>query len=88
MEEYERLHFGKHKELIPVSVEDLPKTLIQARIAAGLIQEGLARRLGLKARQIQRYEATDYEGASFARIREIVNVLGLRMPQPARLVRR
>jgi hypothetical protein len=33
VEAYERLHVGKSKELTLEAVEDLPKTLIQARIA-------------------------------------------------------
>ncbi len=85
---YERLGAGDGGELILEAVEELPKTLIRARIAAGMTQESLARRLGLKAQQIQRYEATEYESASFARIRQIVQVLGIRLPKPAKLVRR
>lgn len=84
---YERLQAGKSGELKLEAVEDLPKALIRARIAAGMTQEGLARRLGVKTQQVQRYEATEYESASFARILEVVNALGLRMPRPARLVR-
>ena len=84
---YERLHVGKSKELVLETVEDLPKTLIRARIASGMTQEGLAHRLGLKTQQVQRYEATEYESASFARIRKVVQALGLRMHKPARLVR-
>src|SRR5689334_22537605 len=56
---YERLPTSDTM-LLP-SVEDLPKTLIRARIAAGMTQQGLAQRLGLKTQQIQRYEATEYE---------------------------
>ncbi len=48
------------------SLDALPKVLIQGRIAAGLTQEDLAARLGLKPQQIQRYEASDYHIASFA----------------------
>jgi len=84
---YERLHLGKSKELVLEAVEDLPKTLIRARIASGMTQEGLAHRLGVKTQQIQRYEATEYESASFARVLKVVQALGLRMPKPARLVR-
>ena len=87
VEGYERLHLGKSRELMLEAVEDLPKTLIRARIAAGMTQEGLASRLGVKTQQVQRYEATEYESASFARIRMVVQALGLRMPKPARLVR-
>lgn len=84
---YERLHVGKSRELVLEAVEDLPKTLIRARIAAGMTQAGLAHRLGVKTQQVQRYEATEYESASFARIRKVVQTLGLRMPRPARLIR-
>jgi ribosome-binding protein aMBF1 (putative translation factor) len=84
---YECLHMGNRRELLLEAVEDLPKTLIRARIASGMTQEGLADRLGLKTQQIQRYEATEYESASFARIRKVVQALGLRMPKPAQLVR-
>jgi ribosome-binding protein aMBF1 (putative translation factor) len=84
---YERLHVGKSKEVILDGVEDLPRALIRARIAAGMTQEGLARRLGVKPQQVQRYEATEYESASFARIRKVVQALGLTMPKPVRLIR-
>jgi ribosome-binding protein aMBF1 (putative translation factor) len=86
LDAYQRLHSGKSKELILESVEDLPRTLIRARIASGMTQEGLANRLGVKTQQIQRYEATEYESASFARIRKVVQALGLRMPKAARLI--
>jgi ribosome-binding protein aMBF1 (putative translation factor) len=87
VEAYERLHMGKSKEVMLDAVEDLPKALIRARIAAGMTQEGLAQLLGVKPQQIQRYEATEYESASFARIRRVVRALRLTMPRPARLVR-
>jgi ribosome-binding protein aMBF1 (putative translation factor) len=84
---YERLNVGKSKEFVLETVEDLPKTLIRARIASGMTQEGLAHRLGVKTQQIQRYEATEYESASFARVLKVVQALGLRMAKPARLAR-
>jgi ribosome-binding protein aMBF1 (putative translation factor) len=84
---YEQLRIGKAKDLVLQGVEDLPKALIRARIASGLTQEGLARRLGLKTQQVQRYEATEYESANFARIVKVVEALGLRMPRAVRLVR-
>ena len=67
---YERFQLPKSREVVLEAVEDLPKALIRARIASGMTQEGLALRLGLKAQQVQRYEATEYESASFARIRK------------------
>jgi len=87
VEAYERLNAGRSKEVVLEAVEDLPKALIRARIAAGMTQEGLARRLGVKPQQVQRYEATEYESASFARLLKVVQALGLRMPRAVRLVR-
>jgi hypothetical protein len=55
--------------------------------SGGMTQEGLAHRLGVKPQQVRRYEATEYESASFARILKVVQALGLRMPRAVRLVR-
>jgi ribosome-binding protein aMBF1 (putative translation factor) len=87
LREYEALKAGTSKILEMDSLEELPKALIQARIAAGLTQDDLAARLGMKSQQIQRYEATDYQTASFARIREVARVLGLRVRESVELVR-
>jgi ribosome-binding protein aMBF1 (putative translation factor) len=77
--EYDALRSGK-QELLPVtSFDDLPRTLIQARIAAGLSQKELARRLGLKEQQIQRYEATDYASAKLSRLRAVMHALGVEL---------
>jgi ribosome-binding protein aMBF1 (putative translation factor) len=54
LEEYEALRSGKRRVITLHSIEELPKTLIQARIAAGLSQEEFAAKLGLKAQQVQR----------------------------------
>jgi ribosome-binding protein aMBF1 (putative translation factor) len=87
LHEYETLKAGGPKILELDSLEGLPKVLIQARIAAGLTQEDLAQRLGMKPQQIQRYEASDYQTVSFARLREIARVLGLRVRETVELVR-
>ena len=75
--EYETLRDGKVERLRFDSFEEIGQGLIKARIAVGLTQRQLAERMGLKQQQIQRYEATDYESASFARISEIVDALGV-----------
>ena len=87
VEAYERLNAGRSRGVVLEGVEDLPKALIRARIAAGMTQESLARRLGVKPQQVQRYEATEYGSATFARILKVVQALGLSMPKAARLVR-
>ncbi|MFL6098557.1 MAG: helix-turn-helix transcriptional regulator [Actinomycetales bacterium] len=54
---------------------DLPRTLIEARIASHMTQKELAERLSLREQQIQRYEANDYAGASVARLQEVMAAL-------------
>ncbi len=53
--------------------------LVRARVAAGLSQKQLAQRLGLKAQQIQRYEATRYRTITLGRMLEVAEALGLRL---------
>ena len=54
--EYEDLLAGRKEVLEMESFEDLPRSLIRARIAARFTQKALAERLGLKEQKIQRYE--------------------------------
>jgi transcriptional regulator with XRE-family HTH domain len=77
--EYESLQNRGLDVLEVLSFEDLPRALVQARIAAGLTQRELAEKLGLKEQQIQRYEATGYSSASLDRIREVIAALGLKL---------
>jgi transcriptional regulator with XRE-family HTH domain len=81
LKEYELLRSGK-RPIPPLnSFTDLPRALIQARIASGMSQEEFSTRLGIKPQQIQRYEATDYLGASLARISDVVRALGLQVKE-------
>jgi len=81
IEDYEALRSGERKVLELDSFDQLPRALIEARIASGLSQRELADRLGLKEQQIQRYEATDYASASFTRMKEVVEALGVQMKE-------
>lgn len=83
IKQYEGLRSGKRTVLDFQSFDDLPRTLIQARIARGLSQRDLADRLGLKEQQIQRYEATEYSSASLARVCEVAHALGLKVKAEA-----
>jgi transcriptional regulator with XRE-family HTH domain len=85
LEEYDALRQGKLKVLELDSFEDLPRGLIQARIAAGLSQHELAARLGLKEQQIQHYESTDYASASIRRVQQVINALGVQVSEEIRL---
>jgi ribosome-binding protein aMBF1 (putative translation factor) len=83
LREYEALRSGDRKGLASTSLDELPRTLIQARIAVGLSQKDLADRLGLKEQQIQRYEATNYASASLTRVQQVARALGLRLQADA-----
>ncbi len=88
LREYEVLRSGRRTISRLPLFADLPHTLIRARIASGLTQLGLARKLGIKAQQIQRYEATDYRSASLQRLAKVARALDLMDTQPPRTLRR
>ena len=85
LREYEALRAGD----VPLPdlgyIAGVPRDLIRARIASGLSQRELADLLEMPEQQIQRYEATEYESVSFARIYEIADAL--QSAKPARLKR-
>jgi HTH-type transcriptional regulator/antitoxin HigA len=85
IQDYEFLRSGQNSVIALHQIEDLPKALIQARIAAGLSQRELALKLRMKPQQLQRYEATNYRAASMDRIHEIMTALGLALEHPAEL---
>lgn len=87
IDEYEKLRSGVVSSIDLDSLADLPEALIRARIAAGLTQRDLADRLGLKEQQIQRHEANRYEGASFSRLVDVADALGLRIHKRIELMK-
>lgn len=75
--EYESL-FNSHPSQIEVaSLGDLPLAIIRARIASGLTHKALADRLHLSESVVQRYEQQRYRGASFERLRDVINAIGI-----------
>ena len=76
--EYDLLKSGQVSFSKSYALEELPRVLVQARIAAGMSQTNLAEKLDMKPQQVQRYEATDYMGASLARLIEVSRALGVK----------
>ena len=66
-------------------IEEFPTALLRARIARGLTQRQLADRLEIAEQSIQRYEAGDYAGVSFARLVEIAEALDVTVHYDVRL---
>jgi ribosome-binding protein aMBF1 (putative translation factor) len=85
LREYEELRSGRQKVLTYASFDELPKALVQARIARGWTQKELADRLGLDEQKIQDYEATDYQRASLGRIKEVVRALKIEIREEVKL---
>jgi ribosome-binding protein aMBF1 (putative translation factor) len=85
LREYEELKSGRQKVLTYMSFDELPKALVQARIARGWTQKELADRLGLDEQKIQDYEATDYQRASLGRIKAVVRALEIEIREEVRL---
>jgi HTH-type transcriptional regulator / antitoxin HipB len=79
--DYEQLKSGRILTFVLGSLNDLPTTLIKARIAAGMTQKELADKIGVREQQIQRYEASHYHSASFDRLRSIAAALNIEITQ-------
>lgn len=79
--EYEQLKSGNISTFVLGSLDDLPTTLIKARIAGGMTQKDLADKIDVQEQQIQRYEASLYSSASFDRVRSIASALNIDITQ-------
>lgn len=75
IEDYEQLQRLKPDLEALQSIDVVPMTLIQSRIAAGLTHKQLANLVGVKEQQIQRYEESEYESASLERLRQVAAAL-------------
>src|ERR1044072_773165 len=87
LHEYEEGQSGKVTAPDLGYIAVLPRDLIRARIAAGLTQKDLAKRLGMAEQQSQQYEAKDYRSVSLARIAEIAKAIQPAKPGNRRLTR-
>ena len=83
IQEYETLKSGTVEVLKASSLEELPSILIRARIAKGISQKDLAKRMELKEQQIQRYEADEYASANLKRLAEVARALGISIKEVA-----
>lgn len=84
IQRYEDLRNGRIRQRELSSLSDLPTALIEARIAAGLTQKGLANRLGLQQQQIQRWESDRYSGVCLRRLQEVIDALGMGITETVR----
>lgn len=79
LQEYDALKSSDRSTFPDVPFEELADALIEARIALAIPQAELAERLGVKEQQVQRYEAERYRAASYERLQDVAQALGLRI---------
>ena len=75
VEGYERLKRGDIGEL--KNLHGLGRALVAARIAKGLTQRELAKRLGVDESQVSRDERNDYHGVTVERASRILDAMGV-----------
>lgn len=79
--EYSLLKEGKIQFTECSDLSSLPRSLIQARISKGLTQKDLADFLQMQPQQVQRYEASNYMGASLSRLIDIAQILEINITE-------
>ncbi|MCC7389452.1 MAG: helix-turn-helix transcriptional regulator [Phycisphaerales bacterium] len=77
VQSYERLKRGQIEEF--ENLHGLGQVLIGLRIARGMTQRELARRLGVDETMVSRDERNEYHGITVDRARRIVDAMGVRL---------
>jgi HTH-type transcriptional regulator / antitoxin HipB len=75
--DYDKLKQGEISSFRLQNLNEIPATLIKARIALGITQRELGERIGVQEQQIQRYEANQYQSISFDRLGQVFAALGI-----------
>lgn len=78
IKDYENLQ-NERVQIKSKKLQELSDLLICGRLAKGWTQVQLAKKLNIDVQQIQRYESTNYESASFMRLVDVAVVLGLNL---------
>ncbi len=73
VESYEKLKRGQIGEFY--NLDGLGRTLIALRIAKGITQKDLAKKLNVHETQISRDERNEYRGASIEKVNSVLNAL-------------
>lgn len=79
LESYEKAKSGDYSDFIKRAGNDIGALLIVARVIKGFSQKDLARLVGLKEQQIQRYEADRYRSITLSGFRRIAQALGVQL---------
>ena len=75
--EYDQLKSGEFT-LPPIHrLDQIAPSIVRIRIAKGVSQTELARRLGVSKQVISRYEESDYQTVGVAKLQEILDAIGI-----------
>jgi HTH-type transcriptional regulator / antitoxin HigA len=78
LREYDELKSGELKLPKIERLEEIAPFISKLRIAKGISQTELARRLGISKQVISRYEESDYQTVGIARLQEILDAIGIK----------
>jgi HTH-type transcriptional regulator/antitoxin HigA len=76
--DYDALKRGELKLPKIERLDQIAPLIPRIRIARGVSQTELARRLGVSKQVVSRYEESDYQTVGLARLQEILDALGAR----------
>ena len=77
LREYDGLKAGELKLPHVEKLDEIAPFITKIRIAKGVSQTELGRRLGVSKQVISRYEESDYQTVSIARLQEILDAVGI-----------
>jgi HTH-type transcriptional regulator / antitoxin HigA len=78
LSEYDRLKSGEVDLPHVERLDQIAPFITRIRIAKGVSQTELARRLGVSKQVISRYEESDYQTASLTRLQNILDAIGIK----------
>ena len=76
--EYDQLKAGEVALPHVERLDRIPPFITRIRIAKGVSQTELARRLGVSKQVISRYEENEYQTAALSRLQEILDAVGIK----------
>lgn len=86
--QYESLKRKKQIRVAARPLAQLPQLITEYKIASGLTQKELSKKLGMKEQQLQRYEASRFKGISFDNLLQLISAMDVQLEVKPVLSRR
>jgi HTH-type transcriptional regulator/antitoxin HigA len=78
LREYDQMKSGELTLPHFERLDQIAPSIVKIRIAKGVSQTELARRLGVSKQVISRYEESDYQSVAITRLQEILDAIGVK----------